>query len=215
VKHNHHISFKNVPRETFIEVDRMIESYRKSINTYLDQLLWWNERINLVSRNVSRETINEHIRHSLLLSALAPFKEAEVVVDAGTGGGLPGIPLAIIHPNKEFVLNDIATKKMVAVKQIIRTLGLENTAVEKGSVGRLSLQKPFLLISKHAFKIDELWNLVQDKPWTQMVFYKGLDFEREVTGISAPLSIEVFRLEPHSRNAFYSDKALIVLANKS
>ncbi|MDZ7691898.1 MAG: RsmG family class I SAM-dependent methyltransferase [Balneolaceae bacterium] len=108
---HHQITRQNVPRETFSRVDEFIEKNRDKLETYLDALFWWNNRVNLISRDVSRETAWEHIRHSLVISGFVNFKDAEHIVDAGTGGGLPGVPLAIAHPEKRYYLNDIVSKK--------------------------------------------------------------------------------------------------------
>ncbi len=121
----HNIIQKPVPRETFSQINELISKNRDKLESYLNNFLWWNKRVNLVSRGVSRETIWEHIRHSLILSELQPFRENKLFIDTGTGGGLPGIPLAITHPNKHFVLNDLVTKKCLAMKQIAQQIDLK------------------------------------------------------------------------------------------
>lgn len=204
------ISHKKVPRETFTETDVLIEKYRSPLEEYLDQLLWWNERVNLISRDVPRETIWEHLRHSMLLSQFPVFKSANIIIDAGTGGGLPGIPLAISHPEKHVVLNDIVTKKCLAMKQMVRKLGLKNVEIVDGSIENLKQDEPFLLISKHAFKINELYGMTAPLPWKNMVFYKGVDFEDELNGVEESLEIESFDLS--ERSEFYQGKALVLLS---
>lgn len=208
----HSISYHTVPRETFEAADQIIENYRTLLEAYLEQLLWWNQRVNLVSRNVSRETIWEHIRHSLLIHNSVPFSKASTIVDAGTGGGLPGIPLAITHPDKEFLLNDIVTKKVVAVRQMILKLDLQNVTAVDRSVEEVPVSDPFLLISKHAFKIDQLFTMTYHLPWTETVFFKGLDFGKELTEISTPLSVVVNDLSEGSSNSFYENKAIVVIS---
>jgi 16S rRNA (guanine527-N7)-methyltransferase len=207
---HHQISFHTVSRETFEAVDRLFKKNQDLLEKYLGQLLWWNKRVNLVSRNVPRETVKEHIRHSLLLSQLDVFQSAKQIVDAGTGGGLPGIPLAITHPKKQFVLNDIVSKKCLAMKQMLHGLGLKNTSIFDGSVEDLEQTVPFLLISKHAFKINELYEMTAHLPWQKMVFYKGIDFEDELSGIDKTLKIESYDLSKESE--FYEDKALVVIS---
>lgn len=204
---HYHISKHKVSRETFERTDELLEKYRDSIQSYLDQLLWWNKRINLVSRDVSRETIWEHIRHSLLLSQFETFKSAEIIVDSGTGGGLPGIPLAITHPEKHFVLNDLVTKKCLAMKQMAKKLELTNIGIIDGSIEKFSHDEPFLLITKHAFKINELHQMTAALPWENAVFYKGSDFEEELKGIQESLEIDGFDLSEESK--FYQGKALV------
>ncbi len=195
-------------------MDELIDEHHSKLDSYLKQLFWWNERINLVSRDVSRETVWEHIRHSLLLTQLDVYQNSSFVVDSGTGGGLPGIPLAIVSGNKKFLLNDIVTKKVLAVKQMAQKLGLSGVETLDGSVAELRLDEPFLLISKHAFKINDLVHLASDFPWTGMVFYKGIDFDEEMEGISPPLQIHVHDLFEENRDSFYKDKALLYISKK-
>ncbi|MDZ7659405.1 16S rRNA (guanine(527)-N(7))-methyltransferase RsmG [Fodinibius sp.] len=153
------IKTQNVSRGTFDHADQLIGKHRSQLQNYLDQLLWWNKRVNLVSRDVSRETVWKHIQHSLLLSAFKSFGSAEIIVDAGTGGGLPGIPLAITHPDKHIILNDLVTKKCLAIKQIAKKMGLNNIGIVDGSIEDFRYDEPFLLISKHAFKINQLYKI--------------------------------------------------------
>jgi len=207
---HHQIVNHTVSRETFETIDQLISNHKAKLTEYLEQLLWWNKRVNLVSRDVSRETVWEHIRHSLLISQLNVFNRSEIIVDAGTGGGLPGIPLAITNPEKHFILNDLVTKKCLAIKQIAQKLNLKNLAIVDGSIENLKQNSPFLLISKHAFKINELLKLTAPLPWDNAVFYKGIDFKDELSGIETSLKIEVYDLSEES--IFYQGKSLIVVS---
>lgn len=203
------IQTHTVSRETFSATDRRLDDFRPALSDYIDQLIWWNQRVNLVSRGVPRGTIWEHIRHSLLLSQFSDFQSENLIVDAGTGGGLPGIPLAITHPDKIFILNDIVSKKCLAVKQIIQKLGLENTRISDGSIENIDLSSTFLLVSKHAFKINELYELTAPLPWQKMVFYKGRNFEDELENIDPGIEITAYNLFPESDDSFYKDKAIV------
>jgi len=207
---HHNISNHTVSRGTFSVIDKLIAENQALLDNYLHQLLWWNERVNLVSRNVSRETVWEHIRHSLLISELKKFQESNLIVDAGTGGGLPGIPLALTHPQKHFVLNDLVTKKCLTTKQIAKKLELKNIGIVDGSIEFFQQEKPFLLISKHAFKINELYKMIAPLPWSTMILYKGLDFENELDGISQSLDISTYDLSRESE--FYEGKALVIIS---
>lgn len=208
------ITYQDVPRETFSITDELIEKNREELDHYLNRLLWWNKRINLVSRDVPRETIFEHIRHSLLINGLHCYKDRSLIVDSGTGGGLPGLPLSIISPEKEFVLNDIVTKKAMAIKQMANTLGLSNVSAVDFSIAKATIDTPFLLITKHAFKINDLIRMTSGLPWTEIIFYKGVDFEDELEGINTSLSITAHRLYEGSMDSFYKDKALLVVSRK-
>ena len=202
---NHHI----VPRETFARTNLVFEQHKNCLESYIDQLLWWNRRVNLISRHVSRETVEKHVFHSLLLTSLNPFRQSDMVIDAGTGGGLPGLPLAISNPDKQFTLNDVVSKKVLATKQMARKLGISNTEFADRSIADIKTEKPFLLVSKHAFKINQLYEMTQGLAWEAMVFYKGLDFKEELSGLESPLVIDVHSLQEYAEDNFYKEKAII------
>jgi 16S rRNA (guanine527-N7)-methyltransferase len=186
----------------------LYKSNRVILDNYVDQLLWWNQKINLVSRNVSRETLQNHIRHSLFVSVLGALDEYSHVIDSGTGGGLPGIPLAICHPEKQFLFNDIVKKKILAVQSICRELGLKNTSTFAGSAEGLPVGKTELLISKHAFKIHDLLKMLGDG-WEEIVLLKGIEFEDELKGLNEALSIKLYDLYEISGEEFYKGKAML------
>src|SRR5690625_7762455 len=90
------------------------------ITLFLD----WNKKINLVSRLVSRETVRYNVIHSPVPAAMGLLVERPVWIDAGSGGGLPGIPLSIVEEEWNWVLNDNVRKKMKAVSDIVNSLKL-------------------------------------------------------------------------------------------
>ncbi|MBX2845610.1 MAG: 16S rRNA (guanine(527)-N(7))-methyltransferase RsmG [Saprospiraceae bacterium] len=98
---------------------------------YAELLADWNSRINLISRKDTESIIQNHILHSLSIARLIEFHPFSNVLDLGTGGGLPGIPLAIIFPKTQFHLVDSIGKKIVAVQRMITDLGLENCTAEQ------------------------------------------------------------------------------------
>lgn len=86
----------------------------------------WNKRINVISRKDIQNLNEHHILHSLAIAKLISFKPASTILDAGTGGGLPGIPLAILFPESDFHLVDSVGKKIKVVRAIKEKLGLQN-----------------------------------------------------------------------------------------
>ncbi len=89
---------------------------------------FWNRRINVISRKDLPNLCINHVLHSLSLARVIPFGEKDTVLDIGTGGGFPGIPLAIVFPGVHFTLIDSIAKKIRVVENITRELGLENVS---------------------------------------------------------------------------------------
>lgn len=203
----HKIQYRDI--NNFDAADQLLQKNSESFRVYTDQLLWWNERVNLISRDVPRETIVEHIRHSLIIASSSIFKQSNHIVDAGTGGGLPGIPLAVACRDKEFTLNDIVTKKIMVCKQIIYKLSLDNCKTVSGSISDMHIDEGTSIVSKHAFKINDLIGMIAEKPWLGVLLLKGRgDVEQELEGIGQPLDINVVSLE-QMNNPFYDGKALV------
>lgn len=213
VKHSiSHTALTDREMKAIIDLEK---EYSAQLHKYAEQLLWWNERVNLVSREVSRETISEHIRHSLLISVTSSFKNAKKVIDTGTGGGLPGLPLAVCYTEKHFILNDIVTKKLMAVKQMGLKLKLHNAEVLSGAIENVEIAPEALIISKHAFKADDLIGYLSGKPWKSLVFLKGAEeAEAELNKVKDPLGVRIIHLDKNFEGDFYKGKAVVEVERK-
>lgn len=206
----HVIKHIEISKDSLIKLNGLLDTHQVQLTEYTDQLMWWNSKINLVSRDVSRETVIEHIRHSLLIHQYIQENEGGMIIDTGTGGGLPGIPLAICSPDREFILNDIVSKKMMAVKQMAIKLGLKNIKTHTGSVSKVPIEKEDLLITKHAFKIKDLISFIEKKGWSRIVFLKGgEEVLNELEGIKEKLKINIIDLENTLKSDFYKGKAVV------
>ena len=86
----------------------------------------WNQRINVISRKDIENLYEHHVLHSLAIAGIISFKPGTRIIDAGTGGGFPGIPLAILFPDSQFILVDSIAKKIKVTDAIIRETGLLN-----------------------------------------------------------------------------------------
>jgi len=102
------------------------ESQRRQLNQFSELIAEWNEKVNLVSRNDVQNLPIRHILHSLAIAKTVDFQPGTRILDVGTGGGFPGIPLAILYPECQFQLIDSIGKKIRAVANCIESLGLKN-----------------------------------------------------------------------------------------
>jgi 16S rRNA (guanine527-N7)-methyltransferase len=181
-----------------------------ALEAYIDVLLEWNSKINLVSRTVSRETVREHVVHSLLSIPISLLEKHQTWVDSGTGGGLPGIPLAICEPEKHWLLNDNVRKKMRAVDGIIESLGLENVQTIAKSISLVELEKGTGILTKHAFKIPDLLKHLGTKPWKTILMWKGAaDAESEINQSGKRLNVAIYKFDFGKKEQFYEGKGLV------
>jgi 16S rRNA (guanine527-N7)-methyltransferase len=203
----------NVSRETHRQVEDLYETHQEALETYRDQLLWWNERVNLISRTITPVELLEHIKHCLFPIALNLLGDHKRLIDSGSGGGLPGIPLAIALPDHSVLLNDIVQKKLFAAQQIGRKLKLNNLDAQHCSVSNVEMDGQSILISKHAFKIPELIEHLDAKRPAKIILYKGEDWKSEIENLSDDTisSLRSFKLDRHTTNSFYQGKVILEL----
>lgn len=108
------------------------------ISSFVDMLLDWNTKINLISRRDEENIWTNHILHSISILFKLSFAAGARILDLGTGGGLPGIPLAILLPESNFLLVDATQKKTKAIEDMIGRLGLRNVTTQWGRAEELS-----------------------------------------------------------------------------
>jgi 16S rRNA (guanine527-N7)-methyltransferase len=117
----------------------------------------WNDKINLVSRKDIDHLEERHVLHSLAIARFISFTDRSRVLDLGTGGGFPGIPLAIIFPQVKFHLVDSVGKKITAVQSIATQLNLPNVTAEKARVESLSGSYDFI-VSRAVAPLQQLYH---------------------------------------------------------
>jgi len=206
----HQIEEVKVDQEVLKKARDLYSEHSDKLEQYIDELLDWNAKINLVSRNVSRETVREHVIHSLIPIELGLLSDIDEWVDSGTGGGLPGIPLALIFPDKKFYLNDNVRKKMKAVTDIAESLNLENVEILAKSISLVGLKTGAGIVTKHAFKIYDLLRLTKKKPWKKVVMWKGVEGAyKEMEKVHSKIKCTIYSFQ--FGEEFYEGKGLVVL----
>ena len=113
--------------------DTQLSLYKQHASLFIE----WNEKVNLVSRKDIENLSLKHTLHSLAIVKYIRFDEGARVLDIGTGGGFPGIPLAIYYPDVQFTLVDSIEKKIKVVEDIVNSLGLKNVIVKRGRAEEL------------------------------------------------------------------------------
>lgn len=209
----HAISSGIVSRETLDLVEDQIKNSRGQFGEYISKLLYWNKRVNLVSRDLSPDDLMLHVKHSLMIQySSAWVNTGKYIVDAGSGGGLPGIPLAMISTN-EIELIDVVEKKTMACKDIIRGLGLNNVKAKHRSIENRTELNTFMYVSKHAFKLSDFIRMTEGQTYTTAIFLKGDDYLTELSECQVPLTLEVIKLSDYHSDSFYTGKNVITLFN--
>lgn len=177
----------------------------------------WNEKINVISRKDIQNLYPNHVLHSLAISRfLSDYGEptdGTTFIDLGTGGGFPGIPLAIMYPNCKFHLIDRIGKKIKVAQSIVESIGLDNVTFQHGDIGECKLKVDFV-VSRAVMRLDALLSLVRKnispKSHGQLanglICLKGGDIANETPDNASVMDIDItdFFSEPH-----FQEKRLI------
>jgi len=147
----------------------------------------WNSKINVISRKDIDHLYEHHVLHSLAIAKLLPFQPGTTIMDVGTGGGFPGIPLAILFPECEFLLIDSIGKKIKVASEVAQSLGLSNVVCKQERVEE-EKQKFDFIVSRAVMPLPELVKLVRKNISNKhrnavpngLVVLKGGDLQAEI-----------------------------------
>lgn len=137
----------------------MSDSQIKKFETIIALYPEWNEKINVISRkDIGNLEIN-HILHSLAIAKFINFKPATTIIDLGCGGGLPGIPLAVMFPDSEFILIDRTAKKLRVADEIAKASGINNIAIFHGDAAEYVKHSADFVVSRAVMPLPDLVKL--------------------------------------------------------
>lgn len=191
-----------------------IEQFRALEVLYKD----WNSKINVISRKDIDELYTKHVLHSLGIAKVHEFKSGSSVLDVGTGGGFPGIPLAILFPDVDFYLIDVIGKKIKVVKAVSEALGLENVKAEQIRAANVNAQFDFV-ISRAVTNMTDFVGWVRKKIKKEnnhdirngILYLKGGDLTEELASFAA---VKQINLSDFFEEDFFETKKVVYLPIK-
>lgn len=191
--------------------EKQIEQFTKLESLYGE----WNEKINVISRKDMDSLYEKHILHSLGIAKIMDFAPGTKVLDIGTGGGFPGIPLAILYPETKFTLIDSIGKKITVVNAVAEGIGLENITGIHGRAEKVK-EKFHFVVSRAVTQMPEFLRWLRGKfekeqfnPKHNGVLYlKGGDLAEELAG----LRCELFNLKNYFDEEFFDTKKVVYLS---
>ena len=182
-----------------------IETSPEMLNTfqaYMEGILAWNEKINLTAITDREEFIRKHYIDSLLCYGFDELQAAAKIIDVGTGAGFPGVPLAIVFPEKQFVLMDSLKKRLNVIDELCKELGINNIVTLHGRAEDLARDKKHrerydLCVARAVANVAVLaeYTLPFIKVGGSFLAYKGSDFKRELDEGEKAISLLGGKLE--------------------
>ncbi len=189
---------------------RQLERFTALPALYLE----WNDKINVISRKDTENIEVHHLLHSLALAKAEQFKPGTRILDVGTGGGFPGIPLAILFPETKFLLVDSIGKKIQVVNAIVAELGLENVTTLHGRAEEIEGTFDFV-VSRAVTSLAKFWPWVASKISTKsggilangVLCLKGGDMNEELHELGR--KVNTFEVSSYFTEPYFETKKII------
>ncbi|HRG79993.1 MAG TPA: 16S rRNA (guanine(527)-N(7))-methyltransferase RsmG [Cyclobacteriaceae bacterium] len=174
----------------------------------------WNDKINVVSRKDIENIYINHVLHSMGIAKVMSFNPKADVLDVGTGGGFPGIPLAILFPETHFHLVDSIGKKITVVSEVSKALGLKNVKAEQIRAEQIKGKYDFV-VSRAVTRMKEFYGWVNNKIKDDsthaldngILYLKGGDLDEEMNELKCPYSI--YNLSDYFKEEFFETKRVV------
>ena len=193
--------FKNLTENQYHQISKLPKLYN-----------FWNEKINVISRKDIKDIEIHHILHSLSIAKAIDFKDKTNILDIGTGGGFPGIPLAILFPKCNFILIDSIKKKIKVVNNIIDEIGLQNTIALDLRAENLNQKFDFIIsravtnMSKFKSYTKGKINKKQNNTLKNGILYlKGGNLDQELYNIKH----KAYNISDFFNESFFDSKKII------
>ena len=178
----------------------------------------WNAKINVISRKDIDELYTKHVLHSLAIAKIQPFEPGTYILDVGTGGGFPGIPLAILFPETRFYLIDVIAKKIKVVQAVVDALGLKNVKAEQIRAENVKGDYDFI-VSRAVTNMPDFVSWIKDKIKKQnkhnlpngILYLKGGDLTEELKDF--PRATE-YNIADFFKDEFFETKKVVHLPLK-
>lgn len=188
------------------------EQFRRMYDLYLD----WNSKINVVSRKDIDQLYTRHILHSLSIAKVLSFKPGTRILDVGTGGGFPGIPLAVLFPECEFTLIDSIGKKIKVVSGVSEGLGLTNVTAVHGRAEELKQNFDFVVsraVTEMSAFLPWVWNKISPGGSNDLgngiLYLKGGELDAELDATKKPYAL--YPISDFFTEDFFDTKYVVYL----
>ena len=191
--------------------EKQIDQFTKLESLYGE----WNEKINVISRKDMESLYEKHILHSLGIAKIMEFAPGTKVLDVGTGGGFPGIPLAILFPETQFTLIDSIAKKISVVNAVAEGIDLKNVTAIHGRAEKVK-EKFHFVVSRAVTQMPEFLRWLKgkfekeqfNKKHNGVLYLKGGDLAEELAG----LKCEIYNLKNYFDEEFFDTKKVVYLS---